>query len=251
MQNENISSSIPFYKRGLTNNQLKIIAMLAMVCDHVGKILLPEIMIFQIIGRLSFPIFAYMIAEGCKHTKNRRKYLLQIFGFGAIFQIVYTIFEPSLYQNIFITFTLSIMVIFATERFLNKKNLANFAIMLGAVLVALFFGCLLYEVPSLKLMLYNLTGLSDYYVDYKYLGVMLPILIYFAPSKPLKLIVTTVIVFCYGYFFNSLQYYMFLTIPLLALYNGKRGRAKLKYMFYLFYPAHMVIIYGIAMLINW
>ena len=123
--------------------------------------------------------------------------------------------------------------------------------MLGAVLVALFFGCLLYEVPSLKLMLYNLTGLSDYYVDYKYLGVMLPILIYFAPSKPLKLIVTTLIVFCYGYFFNSLQYYMFLTIPLLALYNGKRGRAKLKYMFYLFYPAHMVFIYGIAMLINW
>ena len=140
-------------------------------------------MIFQIIGRLSFPIFAYMIAEGCKHTKNRRKYLLQIFGFGAIFQIVYTIVEPSLYQNIFITFTLSIMVIFATERFLNKKNLANFAIMLSAVLVALFFGCLLYEVPSLKLMLYNLTGLSDYYVDYKYLGVMLPILIYFAPSN--------------------------------------------------------------------
>ena len=51
-------------KFGLTNNQLKIIAMVSMLFDHVGKELLPQYTVLQIIGRLAFPIFAYMIAEG-------------------------------------------------------------------------------------------------------------------------------------------------------------------------------------------
>ena len=59
---------------GMTGNQLKIVALLAMTCDHVGKLLLPQVEILQIFGRLAFPIFAYMIAEGCVHTKSKKKY---------------------------------------------------------------------------------------------------------------------------------------------------------------------------------
>ena len=63
---------------GLTNNQLKALAMVSMLLDHVGLMLLPEWNFLRILGRLAFPIFAYMIAEGCRHTKNRRKYLLTL-----------------------------------------------------------------------------------------------------------------------------------------------------------------------------
>ena len=62
----------------LSGNQLKIIALVAMTCDHVGKELLPAYEFLQIMGRLAFPIFAYMIAEGCRYTRNRKKHLLQV-----------------------------------------------------------------------------------------------------------------------------------------------------------------------------
>ena len=60
----------------LSNNMLKIIAAIFMVCDHVGVILFPKIEFLRIIGRLSFPIFAYLIAEGAKHTKNKLRHFL-------------------------------------------------------------------------------------------------------------------------------------------------------------------------------
>lgn len=58
---------------GLSNNALKIIAMLSMLIDHTGLMIFPEYKIFRIIGRLAFPIFAYMIAEGCFYTKKQKK----------------------------------------------------------------------------------------------------------------------------------------------------------------------------------
>ena len=78
-------------KFGLTNNQLKIIAMVSMLLDHVGLLFFPEEPIFRILGRIAFPIFAYMIAEGCRYTKNRAKYLGMIAGMGIVFQLVYLV----------------------------------------------------------------------------------------------------------------------------------------------------------------
>ena len=57
---------------GLTGNQLKLIALITMTIDHVGMMLLPQLRILRAIGRIAFPIFAYMIAEGCRHTRNRK-----------------------------------------------------------------------------------------------------------------------------------------------------------------------------------
>ena len=55
---------------GLTGNQLKLLALFAMTCDHVGLQLLPQFIILRIIGRLAAPLFAYMIAEGCRYTQT-------------------------------------------------------------------------------------------------------------------------------------------------------------------------------------
>ena len=87
----------------MNGNQLKIVALLAMTCDHVGKQLLPQMEILQIVGRLAFPIFAYMIAEGCRYTKNRRKYLSVMFLVALMCQVVYFIFLNSIYQCIFVS----------------------------------------------------------------------------------------------------------------------------------------------------
>ena len=65
-------------KVSFTNNQLKIIAVASMLLDHVGTELFPQVTLLRIIGRLAFPVFSFMIAEGCFYTIDKKKYLLKI-----------------------------------------------------------------------------------------------------------------------------------------------------------------------------
>ena len=65
-------------KPQLTSNELKLFALVVMTVDHIGALLLPQYSVLRIIGRLAFPIFAYMIAEGCAHTSSRLRYFLTI-----------------------------------------------------------------------------------------------------------------------------------------------------------------------------
>lgn len=68
--------------KGLNATQLKLIAAFTMLLDHAGALLFPEVMILRVIGRLAYPLFAFMIAEGCRHTRNKLRYFLLIFGLG-------------------------------------------------------------------------------------------------------------------------------------------------------------------------
>ena len=90
---------------GLSGNQLKLIALAAMTCDHIAVAFFPRLTILRIIGRLAFPIFAYMIAEGCQFTKNRKKYLLSMAALALVCQVVYFVAMRSLYQCVLVTFT--------------------------------------------------------------------------------------------------------------------------------------------------
>lgn len=83
---------------GLTGNQLKLLALFAMTCDHVGLQLLPQFILLRIIGRLAAPLFAYMIAEGCRYTCKRGRYLGRLLGMAALCQIAYFVAMRSLYQ---------------------------------------------------------------------------------------------------------------------------------------------------------
>ena len=85
-----------FLQKGLSGNTLKIIALIAMTLDHLCLLVFPEMQWFRIIGRIAMPIFAYMIAEGCRYTKNKVKYFLMVFVLGVICQVVY-------FSNLFIT----------------------------------------------------------------------------------------------------------------------------------------------------
>ena len=99
----------------LSGNMLKIIAAGAMFLDHLGLMFFPGNEIFRILGRLAFPIFAFMIAEGSKYTRNRLRYFGQLFGLATVCQAVYFLVDGSLYLSVLFTFSLSLGMIFALQ----------------------------------------------------------------------------------------------------------------------------------------
>ena len=226
-------------KLGLTNNQLKIIAMLAMLFDHIGKVLLPQYSILQIIGRLAFPIFAFMIAEGCFYTKNKVRYFLTVFLLGAGCQAVYIIWEKSFYMNILLTFSLSIILIFSLENYKKTKEKRIRILMLFTVITVLLIAVML---PVILID-------QGFIIDYGVCGVLLPVAIFYAPDKLRKLIYTAgILILLTLDLGGGIQWWSLLSIPFLALYNQKRGKYNIKPLFYILYPAHLVVIYLISVL---
>ena len=226
-------------KLGLTNNQLKIIAMVSMLFDHVGKELLPQYPILQIIGRLAFPIFAYMIAEGCFYTKNKIKYFLTIFILGTGCQIVYMVAEHSFYQNVLITFSLSIALIFSLENFRVKKEKISGITLFFTVLIVITF----------TMVLPVFMEEYGFQIDYGVYGVLLPVAVFYGKDKERKLVYATGVLALLAHSFGGIQWFSLLSIPILVLYNQKRGKYNIKPLFYIFYPAHLVVIYLISLVL--
>lgn len=221
----------------LTGNALKILAAIFMTIDHIGVILFPRVLILRIIGRLALPIYAFMIAEGCKYTRNRQKYFGMVFGLGALCQTVYYFFDGSLYFSILITFSLSILMIYAMQYWKQKKT----------VLSGLVFG-------SSVLIVYALN--RHFTIDYGFWGCMLPV---FAAlphgterdSLPMNTAMLGIGLVFLGLSTDLIQCLALLALPLLFAYNGKRGTMNLKYFFYIFYPTHLVLLEGIAMMMHY
>ena len=94
----------------LSGSTLKIIACIFMVIDHVGLTFFPEHDIFRILGRLAFPIFAFFIAEGTRYTAHKLRRFLLIFTIGLVFFVFYYLYDRILYGNIFLTFSVSILL---------------------------------------------------------------------------------------------------------------------------------------------
>ena len=244
-------------KFGLTNNQLKIIAMVSMALDHIGLLFFPDVMLFRALGRIAFPIFAYMIAEGCRYTKNRAKYLGMIAGMGIVFQLVYLVAMNSLYQGILITFSLAIITIYAIDEIFKAKKLWGRLAALGALA---FVAVFVFVLP-------NVLAETDFDIDYGIWGILIPVVVYFLPiqkwrisslltPRQWRMTGVAVLLLIRAIYYTVVpsplglvQWWSLLSLPPLFLYNGERGRAKMKYVFYIFYPAHLVILYGIAMLI--
>ena len=225
--------------KGLSNNQLKIIAMISMFVDHLGVQCFPNIDIFRIIGRLALPLFAYMIAEGCFYTHSKAKYLLLISALGIACGVVFYIVEQSLYQGILITFSLSILCIFSIDKILKTKKVKDILLgVLGLIVVVVI-------AVVLPIVLKD----EGFRIDYGIVGILMPVVVYFMPNKTLKIIALSVMLALLIFTIGSIQHYAFIALPLLAFYNGKRGSKKLKYMFYAFYPLHLIFIYLLSFII--
>ncbi len=223
---------------GLTGNQLKIIAMVTMTLDHMGLLLFPQVALLRWLGRLSMPIYAYMIAEGCRHTRNRKRYLLRLLGLGILCQVVYFVSMGSLYMCILITFSLSVGVILAAEWAGKKGEVVRFFTIVGAILLVR----VICDVVPLWL-----PG-TDYAIDYGTVGVMLPVLAYYGKTKPKRLALFALGLSCLAWDCGGNQWLGLAALPLLALYNGQRGKYAMGKLFYVYYPAHLVVLYGLSMI---
>ena len=216
----------------LTSNQLKLLAMLTMTLDHIGVQLYPGVLWLRIFGRLAFPIYAYMIAEGCAHTRNRRKYLLQMAGLALLCQLVYFFAMGSLFQCILVTFTLSILLIYACDT--GSRPLTALAL-LGVALVTV-------ALPRL------LPG-TDFAIDYGFFGVLVPVAAYLGKTHREKLLFTAGALVALAWSVGGIQWYSLAALLPLALYGGQRGKRRMKWLFYLYYPLHLAAIYGISLLL--
>lgn len=241
----------------LTSNQLKLIACFSMLLDHTAILLLPNLIFLRYIGRLAMPIFAFFIAEGCKNTSSLPKYFGRVFLLGVLCQAVYLAEmlvsggKVSLYLNIFFTLSLSIIICAAFLRFKDsykvhsKKRYIHF----------LCFACtLLFTILAVLFCEYsqNLVGIKIT-VDYGFFGVILPLFALLSENKNSRILLYFIgtVIFCAASSVRiSYIWFALFAIPLLCLYNGKRGKHKLKYFFYIFYPAHLVILYLIQLLLS-
>lgn len=224
----------------LSGNQLKLIALVSMTIDHIGLQFFPGMPIFRILGRLAFPIFAYMIAEGCRYTRSRGRYLLSMAALAFLCQAVYFVAMGSLYMCVLVTFSLSIAVIFCMDRAQQFPNFRNTALAAAALLGALFLTDFL---PML------LPG-TDYGIDYGFLGILLPLAVYMGRTQAERLLYTGAVLLAMAVSFGGTQWFGLAALLPLALYSGKRGRLKMKYLFYIYYPAHLAAIYLLSILLR-
>lgn len=226
----------------LSGNTLKIIAALSMLIDHIGLILFPDIRILRIIGRIAFPIFSFMISEGCKYTKNKPRYFLSVFSLALICQVFYSVFTKSLYMSILVTFSLSILAIYSLDYF--KAALFSENSDFTKKLLAFFLFFITISGVYVLNMLFK--------IDYGFWGCMAGVFASVLKKGPH---ISRVYLFGIGLLFlaassGTIQFYSLFALPLLLIYSGKRGKKKRKSFFYIFYPTHLVVLELIKILVS-
>ncbi len=214
----------------LSSNTLKIIAAFTMLIDHIGYIFFPDISIFRIIGRLSFPIFAFMISEGCIYTRNKLLYFFRILLLAIACQVPYFFIEKEIYLGILFTFSLSIIGIYAFLLFKNSEK---------PIKRRLTFTLCVFTIS----MIYVLNTLVD--IDYGFWGCMAPVFAVLFKKRSFNTASFFVGLIILSVSLGGIQPYCLLALAFIFLYSGKRGKVNLKYFFYIFYPLHLAILYGI------
>ena len=247
----------------MNRNHLKIIACVSMLCDHIGYLLLPQAVWLRWIGRLALPLFAFFIGEGCRYTHDRKRYVLQLSVLAAGCQAVYFIEEllagngrltassGCWYFNILFTFALSCFACFlwldgrkALRENKRKTAAGRFALLAGYLGILSLFTWFAWRQRE--------TAGWSLYVDYGLCGALLPLSAVLAEKRTARLAAfgAMTVVYC-AVFTRAMPYVWFspAALPLLACYNGQGGSKKLKYLFYVFYPAHLAALYLLAQVI--
>ena len=231
----------------INSNTLKILAMALMLLDHLWATIVPDNQWMTCVGRLAFPIFAFMISEGYSHTSDFKKYAKRLLIFGLISEIPFNLMSAGsfiypFHQNVMFTLLLGLLSIKAIDKF--KQNVGFKSGLLCLLKVALF-------------LLIGTVG----FVDYGAMGILVIIAFYvfrdvkFGWAFQLASLVLLFIVTFkgqgfdltlagHGFFFPIQGFGVLAMIPI-GLYNGKRGKKStfLKHAFYWFYPVHMAAIY--------
>lgn len=231
-----------------SGSMLKWIAIISMLINHFGDTILYGIImnapyeaftnkqfsiiyncytVFHAIGRIAMPIFCFLIVEGFLHTHNVKKYLLRLAIFALISEIPYdfamtnSLFDAA-QQNVFFTLTTGLLVLIIIDKYKEKKAI----IMLAAFLAA------------------SVTYFLKF--DGSYYGILMMVLFYLLKEKKLIKSISIfalqiAIIFIFHESFELNSFFAVTPLILIYFYNGKRGM-ELKYFFYIFYPAHLLIL---------
>ena len=223
--------------QGLNSALLKLIALVTMTIDHIGMILFPEQQIYRYIGRIAFPIFAYLIAEGYTYTRDKRKYFLKMVVMAIITQIPYIVVQNNWYLNILCTFTISIIILALIDKISDKVS-DNMLFKLAIIAMIYFIGNQIEESLTFKII-----GIE---IDYGTLGALLPVLAYIGRNKFEKIVLFTaglLGVALAGH--THVQIYALISVIFLMLYNGEKGYSSrwFKELFWFYYPVHLGLLY--------
>lgn len=216
---------------------LKIFALIFMIIDHTGYVLFPDQIIFRIIGRLAFPLFAYQMAVGYSHTKNKPKHILKLLLFAILCQIpsnlMNALYSTEISLNIIFTFVLALLVIMTIEKFpfLSKdENVLKINLNFKNFLIT----CLL----SILLLLIGV----HLNVDYSWYGILLTVAFYFTLSNKTFSILCFFILLLLNLivkadYMSLLALISIFDCVFILFFNGKRGY-KFSWIFYALYFLH-------------
>ena len=243
---ENRLNDIKKQKRNIrifSSNALKIIACVSMLIDHIGIVFVDNNLFMRAVGRLAFPVFAFLLVQGLLRTSDVRRYLLRLGIFAVVSEIPFdlamhdTIWYPGA-QNIFFTLTAGLFAIYAMD---SRGPIGRWKveIVLAAALLAEF---LRFD--------YGMVGIivMFYLIEKERSGADAYTLAYFNKKQNIEIVVLSSLVYILCLGMNQL-YALLAMIPV-NMYSGERGRMKLKYFFYLFYPLHLLLIWFIWKIIH-
>ncbi len=232
---------------GISANTLKILAVIFMVLDHIWATLVSGNDWMTYLGRLTFPIFAFLISEGFIHTSNVKKYILRLLGFALVSEIPFNLFYGGswfypYHQNVMFTLLLGLLAIVVVDKARKEKN-AKAIIKAVLLLIPISLGAFI-GFPD-----YGFWGYLTVIMFYLFRGFRFAWILQLAGMILLHFVLPegqNLIVELFGKTFEfPLQSFAVLALIPIWLYNGKKGKGGkiLQYGFYAFYPVHMIILY--------
>ncbi|RHV62972.1 hypothetical protein DXB18_14865 [Clostridium sp. OM02-18AC] len=244
-------------RHGLNGNQLKLIAVVSMLCDHAAIRLLaygliPALRetgadaaadlwnqvfwILRSVGRMAFPIYVFLLVEGFCHTANRRRYAMRLGIFALLSEVPYDLLlfgKPwdMRAQNVFITLFLGILMLTVID-WIGKNTEAGMAPyrQMGVIAATAFLACFLK-------------------CDYDAVGIMLIALFFWLRPQPGTACLLGLLFLAAA---ESKPVYLpglAAAFCLIRCYNGTRGGFRGKWFFYLVYPVHLLLLYGLSRLL--
>lgn len=209
-------------KIGLDSFTLKMIALITMIIDHIGAFLFPQYMILRIIGRISFPIFAFLVVEGFYHTRDVKKYMMRLAVFACISEIPFDLICTGKllefgHQNVFFTLFFGVLLMY----FYDSQYMT--AAKVGCVVLILLAG-------------------DIFRTDYGAWGILMIFCFYLFRDNLVGKVTSVSAINLIA--FGSVQSYAVIAFLPIALYNGKKGFS-MKYLFYAAYPVHLLILFWI------
>jgi diguanylate cyclase (GGDEF)-like protein len=231
---------------GLSATELKAIAVVAMLCDHIAWAYLDNLSLMaqflHVIGRLTIPIMCFCVAEGFKHTHNLKRYILRMAFFAVLSAWPFYYFFGNMYgyrQNIIFDLLMGLLLLTALEHTYQHKAVKVLFVTLIVASAMVFGGWAI--LPALFILIFH------YKKDFKSQAIWvvgLTILVEILVQLYIIVDQKCGLPFAHWVWYEKLYLLAFmLPVPFLKLYNGKRGcTSNFKYFFYLFYPIHMLVL---------